>query len=249
VRALLPDGPELDDLALAARYAYPDPMPASGRWLRANMVASVDGAVVGPDHRAGSLGTPADRQVFGVLRALADAIVVGASTVRVEGYGPARVRPHLAGLRAQRGQRPRAVVVVVSRSLDLDLDAPLFTAAAERTVVVTGEASDPARRTRVGRVADVVVAGETDVDLPAAVAALADRGLPRLLCEGGPLLLEQVVAAGLLDELCLTVAPLLAGGTAGRILRGPGFAAGTLPVRLHEVLAADGTLLTRWLRA
>jgi riboflavin-specific deaminase-like protein len=252
VRVLLGGDHDLDDGALAAVYAYPTPLPATGHWLRANMVASVDGAVVGPDHRAGTLGTPADRRVFGLLRALSDAVVVGAGTVRVEGYGPARVRPALAALRAERGQRPVPAIVVVSRSLDLDLTSPLFTAAAERTVVVTGEASDPERRSDVGRVAHVVVAGETDVDLTAAVAALVERGLCRLLCEGGPTLLEQVVAAGLLDELCLTLAPLIVGGAAGRILHGPGpgpLGGGLVPLQLAQVLEEDGTLLTRWMRA
>ena len=91
-----------------------------------------------------------------------------------------------------------------------------------------------------------MVAGEAGVDLRLALDALAGRGLRRVLCEGGPRLLGEMVADGLLDDLCLTFSPLLRGGDAPRALNG----APTAPrrMRLAHVLEEDGTLLTRWLR-
>jgi riboflavin biosynthesis pyrimidine reductase len=235
---------------VAASYPYPDPLPASGRWVRANMVASVDGAVVGPEGRTASLSTAPDRTVFGLLRHLADAVLIGAGTARIERYGPTRVPEAVAAARAAQGQRPTPVLVVVSRSLNLS--GARFPAAdageVERPLVVTVEASEPMRRTEVARFADVVVAGEDRVDLPAAVAELVARGLPRILCEGGPTLLEELVAAGLVDELCLTISPVLVGSGPGRILTGVGLP-DPVPLTLAEVMQVESTLLTRWVRA
>lgn len=248
VRRLLPlhDG-DLDDEALAEAYAYPFPGRHSSRWVRANMVSTVDGAAAGVDGRSSSVSTPADRRVLRVLRALADVVVVGAGTARAEAYGPVRVRPTLLPGREGRGQPPAPVLAVVSRSLELDPSSRLFAAAAARTVVVTSHAAPAARRARLEQVADLIVAGADEVDLLAALDALAARGMTRVLCEGGPTLLAALGAAGLLDELCLTLTPLLAGGGAGRILAGP-TPATPYDLRLVAVLEEDGTLLTRWQR-
>ena len=248
VRSLLPahDG-DLDDEALAEAYAYPRPGRTPVRWLRANMVSTVDGAAAGADGRSDSVSTPADRRVLRVLRALADVVLVGAGTARAEAYGPVRVRPALSPGREGRGQPPAPVLAVVSRSLDLDPSSQLFAAAAARTVVVTSHAAPAARRARLEPVADLIVAGADEVNLSAALDALAARGLTRMLCEGGPTLLAALSAAGLLDELCLTLTPSLLGGSAGRILSGPTL--GTPhDLRLAAVLEEDDTLLTRWPR-
>jgi riboflavin biosynthesis pyrimidine reductase len=142
----------------------------------------------------------------------------------------------------------------VSRSLNLDFDSPVFTEAApdSATIVLTTQSADPARLRAARERADVVVAGGDWVDLPAAFAQLAGRGYTRLLCEGGPHVLGQVAAAGLLDELCLTVSPVLASGDSPRVLNGPPLPAAHTGMRLaHALVDADdeGFLFLRYVRA
>ncbi|MFC4051921.1 pyrimidine reductase family protein [Actinomadura syzygii] len=227
MRALTPEDGEVD---LAERYAY----PPDGTWLRANMVASLDGAAQ-RDERSAGLGGPADRRLFLLLRGLADVVVVGAETVRTEGYGP--VRPNDDWGVARDGRTPVPPLAIVSRSLDLDFDAPVFTEARSdaRTIVLTAASADPVRLKAARERADVIVAGELVLDFQGAVRALAERGHRRLLCEGGPSILAQLVAVGLLDELCLTLSPQLLGGTPTRILNGP-------PVPVPEELTLADTL-------
>jgi riboflavin biosynthesis pyrimidine reductase len=245
MRVLLPppaaDQPaaELDNYELAALYEFPGP-----RWLRANMVASADGAGF-LEGRTAALSTPADMRLFGLLRVLADVVLVGAGTARAEEYKPARRRPSLEDLRA--GRPPTVPIAVVSRKLDLDFTAPLFTDAPPdaRTIVITCAGSPDDQRAAAARVADVIVAGETAVDLQEAVAALRDRGIGQVLCEGGPHLLSQLVAEGLLDELCLTVTPVLAGPGPTRVVAGAPFPARSMT--LAHVLTDDGELFCRYL--
>lgn len=239
----------LDELADA--YAYPavPPDPAgTGAWLRANMVSTLDGAAQ-HDGRSQPISNDTDMRIFGTLRGLADAVVVGAETVRQEGYRPARAREAFAARRAAAGQPPAPAIVVVSASLDLDFSLPLFTAPLTPTYVVTGAAA-PSDRMAAAREAgaEVVTAGEgAGADPARVVRALAERGLTRLLTEGGPRMLGQFVAAGALDELCLTVSPLLTAGGAQRIAGGPGLA---VPERfvLASVLEEAGFLFTRYRR-
>lgn len=237
---------------LADLYAYPEPPAGPGRpagaWLRANMVSSLDGAAH-HDGRSQALSSAADMRIFGVLRGLADAVVVGAETVRREGYRPARAREAFAARRAALGRPPVPAIAVVSASLDLDFSLPLFTEPLVPTLVVTG-AQAPAERVAAARAAgaEVVLAGEGRRVEPArVVAALAERGLTRLLSEGGPKLLGQFAAAGVLDELCLSLAPMVAAGDAERIVNGP-----TLmePERfaLSSVLEDAGFLFTSYRR-
>ena len=210
-------------------------------------MSSADGAASFDGVSAG-LSSEDDRRLFGMLRVLADVVLVGAGTARTEKYKPARRREALAYLRA--GRAPTPPIAVVSRTLWLDLESPLFTKAPPdaRTIVITC-ASAPARlREAAARVADVIVAGTAAVDLTEAAVVLAGRGLSRVLCEGGPHLLAQVAADGLLDELCLTVSPLLAGPGPHRITHGLPLAA-ALPMSLAHVLEADGFLFCRYLAA
>ena len=207
---------------------YGDLPAAPGRpAVRLNMIASVDGAttVAGV---SGGLGGRADQALFAVLRSLADVVLVAAGTVRAERYGPS--------------QTP---VAVVSRSLRLDWDAPFFSAPLARPIVVTVAEAPPAQLARAAAVADVVVAGERDVDLAAALAALGDRGCRAVLAEGGPSLNGQLAGAGLLDELCLTLSPRLAGGHAERILSGPELAGGA-GLALRSVCEQDEFLFLRY---
>jgi riboflavin biosynthesis pyrimidine reductase len=216
------------------------------------MVQALDGAAT-LDGRTAPLGSEADKRVFDLLRALADVILVGAGTARTEGYEP--VRPESEGLRwawLRDGRTPSAPIAVVTRALDLDLASPLIAGSPPhaRTIVITTQAAPPERRAAAARTADVIVAGAASVDMKAALDALAERGHLRILTEGGPVLLAQLVAADLLDELCLTLSPLLAGSAAGRIVAGalmPG--GGAHSCTLAHVLADDNDhLLCRYLR-
>ncbi len=241
-RQLFPSAVDYPDLP--GLYAYPDPGP----WLRANMVASADGAAA-LEGATKALSSDTDRHVFALLRTLSDVIVVGASTAREEHYNPARPRELWRHLRA--GRTPTPPIAVVSRRLDLDPDSPLIAdaPAQARTIVITSAASPAGRRAELAARADVIVAGEDDVDLGAAVSALAERGHQRLLAEGGPHLLGQFVQAGLLDELCLTIGPLIAGPGASRIVAGTGLpTTGPMPLTLAHVLEDDGFLLCRYTR-
>jgi riboflavin biosynthesis pyrimidine reductase len=236
-------GDELDLLGLAEAYAYP-----RERWLRVNFVSSADGAAY-LDGRSEGLSSPADKQVFGILRVLADVILVGAGTARVEEYKAARARRSLAALRE--GRPAAAPIALVTRTLGLNLASPLFTEVQPnaRTIVITCAASDAELRAQTAKVADVIVAGDDVVDLPAARAALEDRGLPRVLCEGGPRLFGDLTAAGLVDELCLSLSPTLTGPGAARIIDGTQLDAAR-PLALTQVLAADdGFLLCRYAAA
>lgn len=206
--------PEPGPVDLAERYAYPP-----GRtWLRANMVTSLDGAAQ-RDERSGGLGNASDRHLFSLLRGLADVVLVGAGTVRAEGYGPVRPGEGWDGLRE--GRAPVPPLAIVSRSLDLDLGAPVFTEAEVPTIVLTTGTADPARLRALSERAEVIIAGRDTLDFAVAVRELDERGHRRVLCEGGPAVLARLVAAGLLDELCLTLSPLLLAGDATRTLNGP----------------------------
>lgn len=233
----------LDELADA--YAYPE---TDGPWLRANMVSTLDGAAQ-HDGRSQPISCESDMRIFGTLRGLADVVIAGAETVRQEGYRPARARDAFAARRAAAGQTAAPAVAVVSGSLDLDFSLPLFVSPLVPTLVLTGAGAPPDRIETARKAgAEVVIAGEgSRVDPARAVRELADRGLRRLLTEGGPRLLGQFVARGVLDELCLTVAPLLTAGDAQRIAGGP---AVSVPKRfaLASLLEEDGFLFSRYRR-
>lgn len=254
-RAPVSPGEPLDATALEALYAYPD---TGGRpWVRANMVATLDGAAAGSDGRTGTINTPADRVVYTLLRDLADVVLVGAGTARAEGYrtpgprtGPMAARAVAGG----RADRPALAVVSRTGAVPPLLAEHLSDArgdAADRgggVLMVTCAAAGPAAialaREALGAERVLVVGGDA-VDLPAAVGALAARGLPRVLCEGGPRLLADMAAADLVDELCLTVVPLLAGGVEQRVAVGAVADRALVPRVLIE---SGGTLLQRWTR-
>lgn len=228
---------------LAGLYAYPDHRHV---WVRANMIESADGAAA-LDGLSGGLGGSADHEIFGLLRALAGVILVGAGTARAEAYRPARVAPRWAALRAGRAATPP--IAVLSGRLDLDPAGPLLAGAppGSRTIVITSESAPAERRVQIARHADVLIGGEHEVTAADAVSALAGQGYRQILAEGGPRLLAQLAAAGLIDELCVTISPVLAGGPAGRIIQGPGSPAAS-QLALAHVLADDGYLLCRYTR-
>lgn len=220
--------------------------------LAVNMVSTVDGAAT-LDGRAGGLGGPADLLAFRRLRAACDAILVGAGTVRVENYGPGQGSDEARADRVRRGLAPAPRLVVVSRSLDLPTTLRIFEDPAARPLVVTGGAGPAARAATLHEVAEILVCGgETDVDLQRLLSELADRGLRRVLCEGGPTLNAGLLADDLIDELFVTFAPALVGGDASRIVApyAGDEMAGTSTRRLSlaEVHEHDGELLLRYRR-
>ena len=238
MRRLLPDPGELDDAGLVEAYRPPE-----GRHLRVNFVVALDGAVT-INGRSDALGSAGDRRIFGVLRALADAVLVGHGTAAAEGYRPMTADSPVGRLRASIGRSPTAPIVIVSRRASLAPDSALVTGAVSPTILVTCAASDPARRSALEAAgATVLVCGDDDVDLRLAVDRLADRGLEQLLCEGGPTLLHSALTAGVVDELDLSISPALVGG-ATRLL--PEALPTAARVELRQVLEEDGLLFTRY---
>lgn len=234
--------PSLERDDLFAAYAPPE---SGSRLVRMNFVASLDGAAT-IEGRSGGLGDADDRLAMQVLRTLADVVLVGAGTVRVEGYGGLAVGEADAAMRVAAGRPAQPRLAVVSSSLDLDPAAAVFAGAVTRPIVVTHAASPSARRRALERVADVLVVGERHVDVRAMLDVFAERGLRQVLCEGGPHLFGSLLEADLVDELCLSLSPLLVGGTAGRIVRG----ATELQrrMRLVHAIPAGDLLLLRYAR-
>jgi riboflavin biosynthesis pyrimidine reductase len=244
VRRLLPT-PGRDDLSqedLDAAYAHPVP-PAGSAHVRANFVASADGAAE-VDGRSQALGGPGDRQIFHTLRWLADVVLVGAGTARAENYGPAVVPPPRQEARAAAGLAPVPPIAVISGSLSFDPAARLF-AAEVRPLLLTCVSAPAERVAAMREVAEVVVCGDEYVELDQVLGALAARGLPRVLTEGGPTLHAGLAAAGLLDELCLTVAPVLAGPEHLGVMAGGAWPKAR-PMELAHALEEDGSLFLRY---
>lgn len=198
-----------------------------GTWLRANMAMTLDGRVSGSDGRSGSINSPADRALFAILRRLSDAVVVGAGTARTEGYRPA--------------DRP---IIVVSGSGQVP---ERLQGAPAGAVLLATHAAAPGLRAAQAElgVDQVLVLGAERVELGSLRPALAERGLRALLCEGGPSLLGELIAAEQIDELCLTITQRIVGGSGPTLLTGAPLDVTAAPASLLR--AADGTLFGRWL--
>lgn len=244
--ALLGPVRALDESALPDLYGYPE---RSGTCVRANFISSVDGGATA-DGTSGAMGGPGDRLIFNLLRELADVIVVGAGTVRIEGYSgaqpgvPARQRRHA------RGQTEVPQLAIVTNSGRLDRDMAVFTRTEVAPLVLTSAGAVEETRRSLSGLGEVMDCSADDpgrVDEATMLATLAERGLRRILTEGGPTLLGSLVGRDLLDELCLTVAPFLVGGTAGRIASGPGQL--LTPMRCAHILTDDaGYLYSRYVK-
>jgi riboflavin biosynthesis pyrimidine reductase len=247
MRELWPE--PIEDVEPGARYgADPRPPHPTRPWVTVNMIASVDGATA-VDGRSGGLGGSGDKAVFRALRALPDVIVVGASTVRAEGYGPPRPSEEVRASRTARGQNSAPRLVVISGRADLDPDLGLFADAEQPPLVFTGTAARPEHLAALDARAELVVGPGPEVDLVAVLADLHRRGSTEVLCEGGPSLNAQVVALDLVDEWCLSVAPWLAAGTSSRAAQGATPAA-PRALTLHRVLSDDdGYLFVTYRRA
>lgn len=242
MRRLWPDPAPLGPEDLVDCYAPDRTRP----WLRANFVASLDGAAAVDGYSRG-LSSAADQLVLRLLRQHADAVMVGAGTLRHEGYGALRLDDDAQRWREAHGLAGQPTLVIVSNSLDLDPGHRMFAGAPVRPVVLTRRDAPAAEP--LAAVADLVRCGDSSVDLEAGLAALTGRGLHQVLTEGGPHLLGSLLAADLVDEFCLTVSPLLAGAGATRVAAGPPMAQ---PARMrigHLILAEENLLLSRYLRA
>jgi riboflavin biosynthesis pyrimidine reductase len=244
-----PLGPtdSIEDARLAEFYTYPADLQTC--WVRGNMIASLDGAATA-DGKSGGLGGSGDRSVFTLMRNFADVILVGASTVRVENYSGAQVPLAQRSERQARGQAEVPPIAVVTRSGNLDPDARIFTYTEVTPLILTCADAVEDTRARLGSVAEVLNASGAapdSVDNAAALRLLAERRLLRVLAEGGPHLLGQLIEDDLLDELCLTMAPILVGGHGQRIAAGDGKVRTTMRPG-HLLTDDEGYLYLRYSR-
>jgi riboflavin biosynthesis pyrimidine reductase len=218
--------------------------------VRANFIASVDGGATA-DGKTETMAGPGDRLIFNLLRELADVIVVGAGTVRIEGYSGAHMSAAQRHRRHARGQSEVPQLAIVTKSGRLERDMPVFTRTEVPPLVLTcTEAAEETRRVLTGlcEVLDCSAGDPAKVDEAALLQALAARGMRRILTEGGPMLLGAFVQRNMLDELCLTIAPYVVGGLARRIVTGPGQLLARM--RCAHVLTDDaGYLYTRYVKA
>jgi riboflavin biosynthesis pyrimidine reductase len=238
----------VEDGRLADFYAYPDDLRSC--WVRGNMIASLDGGAT-DEGKAGGLAGTGDRTVFSLMRHGADVILVGAATVRIENYSGAQLPVAARQARQRRGQAEVPPIAVVTRSGDLDPSALLFSRTEVPPLILTSARTVEDTRRRLAAVAEVIDASGTDpnsADPAVVLEVLAERGLFRVLTEGGPLFLGSLIENGLMDELCLTVAPILVGGASKRIVTGLGHVH-TKMRRAHLLADDDGYLYTRYVRA
>jgi riboflavin biosynthesis pyrimidine reductase len=241
IDALVP-GPSsgLSDDALRDHYSA----GVGSDWMRVNFVASVDGAST-VDGKSGGLGGDADLRVFTLLRTLCDVVLVASGTVKKEGYGALVLEEDGVAARVSRGLAPQPVFAIVSGTMSLDPESDVFTRAPVRPIVLTASSAKP--NPRLEQVADVIVCGSDTVDAVRMRAELIARGLRQIHCEGGPSFFGSLLAADVVDELCLTVSPLLVGGDSGRIAHG--VVPGARRLDLAGVLRSQSTLLLRYLRS
>lgn len=227
--------PEPAEVTIAEAYASPRD------WVRANMVSSIDGAAT-IHGRVGELTGETDQQVLTTLRMLADVVLVGAGTVRAEGYGPIEVDKTWLKRRKAAGQQPVPPLAVITNSGRI-LDAPIFDGEVP-PIIITPESCP--RREQLAERGRVLTIGTERVSVADAVAALRADGMRHILSEGGPRTLAELVDADLLDELCLTVSPLLFPGRATRITAGDAETATAM--QLDHVYEEGGHLFLRYRR-
>ena len=209
--------------------------PPEPSWLRINLVVSLNGSVVGVDGTSETLTNKADRRILGVIRELSDVVLLGATSIRVEGFAiPKRARlaivtmtGDLSGHRIEPGDAPSVIVL-----------CPLSASSAVRATL--GDAQVVELPLESG-----VAAGAPRIAAPTLIAALRGLGLSSIVCEGGPALAGQLLTAGLVDELCVTTSPKIT----------PNFLAAfggdvLLPIDLdlaQLILGDDGSLFARWM--
>jgi riboflavin biosynthesis pyrimidine reductase len=239
---------EISDDLLVELYRHQLPQ-TSAAVLRTNFISSLDGSVQGPNGRSGSMSTPSDRHVFALQRALADVILVGAGTVRNEGYRAVDLAPWQRDIRAAEGLSPYPTLAVVSVSLDLDprIATPRSGPGGPVLILTVAQKDRDLDRFRAAGIS-VVEQDHESIDLEEALAWLSDHQLRRVLCEGGPRLHRDLQAGGLVDELSLTLAPVVVGGSGLRSTSGPGIEPAADFELVLSMYADDGALFTRYRR-
>ncbi|MBG0739468.1 pyrimidine reductase family protein [Paeniglutamicibacter antarcticus] len=240
------------DEQLLQWYAAPDAgrtSPAEAR-VSFNFIASLDGAAT-VEGRSGGLGSAADQRIFKLLRRHADVVLLGAATVRAEGYEGDLLDSEAQRWRVRHGKAAHPTVAIVSGSLRLDPESDFFTRAPVRPLIFTTGTAPARQRKALERVADIVSAGTRELDIDAVVAELTSRGLNGIHSEGGPHLFGSFEDAGRVDELCLSLSPLLVGGEGPRIsnaLSQGNPATAPQGMRLAHVLHSGEMLFLRYLR-
>ena len=236
----------LDDVDVQSIYGADVRAPVSDRpWVMCNMISSADGGIA-VQGTSGGLGGDGDKAVFSALRSIPDVIIVASGTVIAEDYSTPQTPEDLQADRRARGQREHPRLAIVTRSLSIDPGHQVFAADA-RPLIITTNNSDASARDELDEVADIITAGDDDVDVLNALQQLRDGGTKTVLLEGGPTLNGAFVDADLVDELLLSVAPFLLGGESPRIINHSNI--GQLrDLRLERTLLEDGTLFHRYLR-
>ncbi len=214
-------------------------------WVSFNFVSSLDGAA-SVDGRSGELGNAMDQRLFMLLRHTADVIVVGAQTIRAEGYGGELLSGEAQQWRTEQGLAPHPPLAIVSGSLNLAPELQVFTQAPVKPLIFTVASAPREQRLALSKVAEVIDVGAHDVEVEKIVTELVDRGFTSIHSEGGPRLLGTFAAAGHVDELALTLAPLVVGGQAGRIASSAEAAVQNMV--LDRILKADSMLFLRYVR-
>jgi riboflavin biosynthesis pyrimidine reductase len=222
-----------DDGERELRRLYPHPRGV----VRVGLIAGADGAAAYRDGSSRGLGGAADLRVLRTLRTQADTVLVGGSTARLEGYGPIRLPAGMSSERVATGEPAAPKLVIATFSGDLP------STVGPASVLVMTTATSPAR-TRLGREwgASLVIAGKRSFDLAAGLAALAERGQTRILCEGGPNLAARLLEADLVDEYCITLSPVEGGENAPRVPPIPH------AMRLAHRLESGRYAMERWVR-
>ena len=217
--------------------------PREGRpWVMLNIVESIDGATA-VDGGASALNDADDRELFLSLRAVADVVMNGAETVRAENLGPVRLNEERARHRVDAGISGSPTTVILSRSLSLDHNLRIFSDPDRRPTVITGMDADPERVASLRPVAEVVQIEH--LDGAGIVSALGDASV--ILCEGGPTINSLLIRDGLVDEVNLTISPVLALGNSKRVASGAPLRVPTA-MRLDRRLIGEQSLFLRFVR-
>lgn len=212
--------------------------------VRANMIFSADGAAAFGG-RAGPLSCPTDQRLLRILRGLADVVLVGAGTARAENYGPVILGDAARARRCHEGRVEPPPIAVVSRSGELP--ARLFSDPERPPILVTC-ARTAARYDPDDHRQHVMVAGDDAVDVSRAVAMLREQGMHRILCEGGPTLLDELVEADAVTEICVTLAPKLAASQPVGHRLHPARLPAPVTMSLEHALVCDGYLFLKYRR-
>lgn len=218
MRSLHPE--PVDQVDVTATYLADRREPVRGHpWVVVNMASTLDGATA-ITGRSGGIGGSGDHEAFHALRSSADVILAGAGTIRAENYGPVRVPPEHVAHRRAAGRTGPARLASISRSCAFDPEARIFSDPGQRPLIYTVTEAPADRVEALAGVAEIVMVGDTDVDLHAVMADLTAREVRCVLCEGGPMLNGQLIDADLVDEWCWTIGPLLAAGPSARTAHG-----------------------------